>query len=490
MNSLVSLDFNGQQHQKHVLFLTLVRNDADFVPRPYLARTWDFSPDSTRLVFHLRDDVYWTDGAPVTADDVAFTFRRAKDPRVPFGNRSYFEYWEEVEVLDEHTVSFHLRPHNGFLYGWTQTAIMPAHLLAELPVNELAADPFGRTRPVGAGPFRFVEHIPGERWTFTANPDFPAELGGRPYLDRLIFRVIPEETTLLQELRTGGVDLVTDVPAGAIDAVRADATLRLATYPVPAYTFIAWNSQRPFFATPELRRALGLAIDRQRLVKAVRSGLGSPAAGPVGPWHWAYDSAWQPLPYNPDSARAILDRAGWRDSDGDGVRDRDGVRMSFELLSNGSRERTDISVIVQSELGRIGVEVRPRTREPASLAAAVTSPDRRFDAVILAWVRDPLLNDRDLWACDQVGQPLQFTSYCNPQLDPVLDSIPLTLDRSRLRELIERYERTIERDQPYTFLYFERRADAYGPRLRGFKPGVRGEWAGVTRWWVPPRLRR
>ncbi|MCK5448466.1 MAG: hypothetical protein KAJ43_09995, partial [Gemmatimonadetes bacterium] len=177
MNSLVSTDFESDQHQVHVLFVTLVSNDENYEPQPYFARSWEFDSDTSEVIFHLRHDLEWHDGTPVTSRDVAFTFERLKDPAVPFPNPSYFDYWDAAEVIDPVTIRFFLRPHANALYGWTRTAIMPEHILGEVPPEDLESHPFGTLSPVGNGPFRFAERIPGDRWVFEANPDFPEELG-------------------------------------------------------------------------------------------------------------------------------------------------------------------------------------------------------------------------------------------------------------------------------------------------------------------------
>ena len=337
---------------------------------------------------------------------------------------------------------------------------------------------------VGNGPFRFVEHLPGDRWIFEANPDYPDELGGRPYVDRLVYRVVPNETTLFAELRSGGVDMYVRVAPVFVDRIEADPDLRLVAYPFPNYSFIAWNSMRPFFESASVRRALTMAIDRSEIVEVVRHGLASPAAGPVGAWHWAHDSAQPPLAHEPDSAAAILERAGWRDADGDGVRERDGVRFSFDISTNESRERGSIAELVQRYLAQVGVEARPRIREHQTVIADVTSPERRFDAFLLSWTQGLVLDERDQWACDRIGMPLQFTSYCNPELDAVMDSIPRATDRSAQEGLIRRYNTMLAADQPFTFLYVEKRADALRRRLQGASPDFRGELADVRSWWL------
>ena len=484
MNSLVSTDFESEQHQVHVLFVTLVSNDEHYEQQPYFARSWEFDSDTSEVVFHLRHDLQWHDGTPVTSRDVAFTFERLKDPAVPFPNPSYFDYWDAAEVIDPVTIRFFLRPHANALYGWTRTAIMPEHLLGEVPPEDLESHPFGTLSPVGNGPFRFVERVPGDRWVFEANPEFPEELGGRPYVDRLVYRQIPDEFALAAALQTGEVDLVIDASPSMLDQVGDDPDVVSTSYSAPEYAFIAWNSRRPEFADPLVRRALTMAIDRETLVQAVLGGNGTVAPGPVGPWHWAYDSAWAPLPYSPEEAGALLDQAGWTDSDGDGARDRDGEPFSFELLATPRRDWGAIQTLVQASLAQVGVEVEPVVREQGALIPLVIGADRRFDAVIIGWARDVPLNDIDLWACDQVGQPFQFTSYCNPELDVVLDSISLEADRARLRSLIGRYHELVVEDQPYTFLYYLDRVDLARARVYGTNMDSRGDWVNVGRWWV------
>jgi peptide/nickel transport system substrate-binding protein len=489
MNPAATTEILAADLQKHVLLMTLLRNDATMQPQPYLAESWELNADSTQIVFHLRRDVRWHDGRSTTARDVAFTFERLKEPSTAFPNREWFDQWEGVEVLDTYTIRFALQPHAGFLYGWTQLPILPQHVLNGTLPEELGHHPFGTEAPVGNGPFRFTERRPGESWTFEANEDFPAALGGRPYLDRLVYRTVPDQTTLFAELGTGGVHLLRDLPPSQIDRAEADPELGVRKFPVRSFTFIVWNGQRSVFRDPRVRRALTQAIDRSALIDVVRDGLGSVANGPIGPWHWAYDEDLPPLAYDTTASRALLDAAGWTDSDGDGVRDRRGDRLSFELSTNERQVNQDIAVIVQEYLRTVGVEVTPRTQESGSLAAALTSPERRFDAVILGWDPDFEIDDRPLFACSHLGEIFQFGSYCNEELDPVLDSIPMVRDRETRLRLYRRYNRIVQEDQPFTFLYAT--TDAVGMRreLQGVVLDARGELTSAKEWWIHPDYR-
>lgn len=489
MNTFESLDIESLQHQIHLLFVTLVEADRRDEPVPYLARSWSFAEDSVSVTFELYEGLNWHDGTPLTASDVAFTFERARDPDTGYPNRAYFDAWTGVEVLDEYTLRFTVRPAANLFFGWTRLPIMPEHILGDVPPSELAGHPFGSTRPVGAGPFRFVERSVGDRWVFEANQDFPEELGGRPYVDRYVYRVIPEDGTRAAALRAGEVDLLTTAAPANVPRFAADSTIRLIEYSEGDYDFIVWNPRRSFFEDPAVRRALTMAIDRPGIVEAVHEGAATVAAGPVGPWHWAYDSTDAPLPYAPDSARAVLEAAGWTDADGDGVRERDERPFRFTMFLTPRDKWRSVATIVRSNLADVGIDMDVEVREIASLQPLVTSPDRRFDAFLLGWVPDRTMDGRSMWACDQVAHPVHFSSYCNPELDAVLDSLLTATDRDVYARLVDRYNDILAADQPYTFLYHPVHRAAARVQLRGVEMDAGGSLATVADWWLEPGAR-
>lgn len=479
-------DYLGGQFARHALFTPLMELDEELEPRPLLASGWEANADTTRITVRLRQGVTWHDGEPVTAEDVAFTFRRVKDPDVGSPAQPYFSAWDSVEVLDRHTLRFHVRPVAGLFFGWTLAPVAPEHVLGDVPPGELTTHAFGSSSPVGNGPFRFVRREAGDRWVLEANPDHPEELGGRPYLDRLVFRVVPDESTLLAELRSGEVDFYHRMLPSQVDAVRSAPGLRLVAFPFPGYSFIVWNTRRPPFREASVRRALTMGIDRDEIVEAALEGFGRPANGPFGPWHWAYDAARSPLPFDRDSARTLLAAAGWTDGDGDGVRERGGDELRFELLTPDNRLRQDIAVMMQEQLSEVGVAVEPRTRDFPSLAAALTGADRDFDAGLLSITPDLMIDQRSVWACDRAEQPMHLSGWCDPELDAVMDSLVEARDRETRRRLLRRQSELVHRAQPFTFLYFEDRIDGLRDRLRGVEMDARGELVSVRGWWIHP----
>ncbi len=486
MNTLVSIDEFSQELQSHVLFTPLLKYDEELNPIPYLAQRWDTAAagDGIVLTFYLHDDVTWHDGIPTTAFDVKFTFDRMKDPGTAYPRAARFAAYDSAVVRDSFTVALYLRRHSGFLEPWISVPPMPAHILGDVPAAELRLHPFGTTIPLGNGPFRFVEHRSGDRWVFEANAEFPGSLGGRPLLDRLVYRVITEPATSLTSLLNGEVDVYLSVDPSQVAEVEASPEVRLISYPTRSYTFVNWNSRRAFFRDSNVRSALTLAIDRQRILESVNYGLGTLASGPVPPFHWAFDAELEPLPYDPDSARALLAAQGWVDSDGDGVRERDGERASFELRTNPNPTREDILMLIQADLAEVGVEVRPRVQEAQSLAMDITSAERRFDAFVLGWVTEFRLDDRNLFACSQIDGPYQWASYCNPRVDEILERVTRLDDRDVTLPLWREYQEIIRQDQPYTFLYYDVRPNGVRNRVHNVSMDMRGSLISVRDWYI------
>lgn len=497
MNSLVSPSYEGRQHQIYLDLTTLVQRDPDLGLRPYLAEAWELSEDGRELTFRLRDDVYWHDGERTDAHDVAFTFRRATDPATGFPNAAYFRYYEPgdvgVEVLDSLTVRFRMRPHVQPLSPWASLAILPEHLLGDVPATELRTHPYGTVCPVGNGPFVFEEHRPGERWSFTANPHFPPELGGRPYLDRYVFRVVPDQTALLTDLITGGVDVYVRLRPDQAPRVRDAPDLRVIAYPSREYTWVGWNARIPELADPRVRRALTLGTDREQVVEGVLRGYGTVLNSSVLPFHWAYDpEIADALPHDPDRARLLLTEAGWVDRDGDGVRENPaGTPLEIDLEYNtGATIRQEIAEIMQAQLADVGVRIVPRAVDFNTLTSRLMDTDARpVEAVVMGWAVDFRLDDRDIFHSDAADAPLGFTGTNVPEIDHLLDTLPRITDREEARPYWQRYQRLLVEHQPLTFFFHRDFINGVDRRVRGVSMDIRGEWVGMSEWWIPSEER-
>jgi peptide/nickel transport system substrate-binding protein len=481
LNPIISTDQNANELIYYLLFTPLVTYDADFNPAPALAESWVLT--DTSVTFQLRSDMTWHDGTPVTARDVQFTFQRAKDPEAasPLA-AAYLGNVSSVEILGDHEVVFRFTaPHSEPLedFFWPPA---PAHLLEDIEPSELYRTEFNRS-PIGNGPYEFVRWDVNQQLVFRANPSYPEGLGGPPGISSVIYRIVPDQTTMLAELLSGGVHV--DGPLAPSDASRVDETptLDLLSFPWRQFAYVGWNTRRPQFDDPAVRRALTQAIDRTSLISTILEGHGSAAAGPIPPWH-RYAPALEPLPHDPDEANRLLDSAGWIDSDGDGIRDRNGVRLSFELLANQRNPiYGDIAQIIQADLRAVGVEVHPRLLEWQTVLSMHRGRD--FDAVLTNWVLDNFRVDpRPLFHGSQVAveNSANRSSYSNPLADSLMDLGSRSLDDVEAARIWAEFSAVLQADQPVTFLFWQDELAGITRDLVGVSMDARGELATLPSW--------
>lgn len=487
MNPLTQTPFNAKQVQNFLVFSTLLSLDEGLRTYvPSLAESFNLSDDGTTLTIHVRPDVRWHDGSPVGAQDVAFTFERARDPATSFPNEQYWERYVSARVVDDLTVEFELIPHANPLDPWRATAIVPRHLLDDVPPGDLSSHPFTTQCPVGSGPFRFSERLEAQRWTFTANTAHATSMGGRPYLDRVVYRVIPDQTTLASELMTGAIDVFTDIGESVSQRIEDSDAADVVSFPGRTYVYVAWNTVRPQLADPRVRRALAHATNRTELVEALMGNAAVRADGPVIPIHPAYDPELlegRPV-FDPELARTLLEEAGWTDQDGDGVREKDGLPLSFTVATNaGALEKEGAIQIMQAQLAQVGVEAIPQTREFATLISDLIARD--FDAAVMTWTTDFTLDERNLFHSAEVDYAYAWTGITDPQLDSLLDALPQAPTAEVAKPLWDAYQLRLAEVQPYMYLWFARRSVGLHSRVRDSRMDARGDYVGIAEWWIP-----
>ncbi len=482
LNPITAAEETTRDLLEHALFLTLVRYDSVMQYQPRLAESWEIEGD-TAVVFHLRRDVLWHDSVPTTAGDVVFTFRRATDPETGYPDAARLAGWSDPEAVDSFTVRFRVDRRPELLSGWVNTGILPEHLLSDVPAVELRRAEFNQ-HPIGNGPFRFIGSRANDRTELAANRDFPEALGGRPYLDRLVYRVIPEALSQYVELTTGDVDVLLHVPVTEVERLRDESSVRVADAATGQFAFIGWNGRRAPFDDPRVRRALALAVDRERMVRVLRRGYGQPAAGPVPPIHWGFPEDVEPLPHDTAAARRLLAEAGWTDRDDDGLLEGpDGQSLTIELKYPGQDPVFgNAAELIESDLGAIGATVELRPTEGSTLVEDVTSAERRFDAFLLSWTSDFQLDLRDTFHSSSAGGPFQFAGYGNPEVDRLIDSLAVATDREDARPQWRRVQRILRDEQPWTFLYYFPALAAVSSDIGGVRMDARGRLVTLPEW--------
>jgi peptide/nickel transport system substrate-binding protein len=435
INPLLTLHPLARQVQRYVLLTTLARYDSALVPRPYLARAWSWSPDRRTLTMRLAPGVRWHDGVPTTASDVRWTLEAARDPVVGYPRAAELAALERAAAPDDSTVTLAFTsPQTRFPDVLTDLAILPAHLLDSVPRDHLRQAAWNQA-PVGNGPFRFVAHEPNRRWVFAANPDFPAALGGRPKLDRLIVVVVDEPATKLAALTAGELDFAGIQPAHAASVAR-DPDLAVVSYPLLLTYGIALNTRRPPFDALAARRRLDAAVDRREIVQGYLYGFGTPARGPVPPDLPGY------VPVSGDTAS----------------RAEPAPPMRFELLTVGSGE-APLEQMVQARVRAAGIDATIRQLELSAFLSRVYGPAHDFDAAVLGVSGDPGL------------------AYLGPL--GALAGIALPKDPAAA-------QRVFADSLPMVVLYHARGLQGVNRRVHGVTMDLRGELPTVHDWWVAP----
>ncbi len=466
-----------------LLFLSLTRTNPDFSHAPSLATSWEFSPDHLELAFHLRKDVFWQDGVQTTAHDVKFTYQKQIDPTIGWSAIKWKEHIQEVRVVDDFTVKFIFK--RVYPYQLMDAAvgeILPQHLLKTVPSEEWKSHQFNR-KPVGNGPFRFKEWRAQQHIVVEANPEY---YRGRPPLDRIIFKVVPDQENLVLQLNSGQIDFMSGVPPRFMDNLLRQDQLVRHLYPGRAYTYLGWNLKSPLFHSKKVRQALSLAIDREDIVESVLFGIGEVCHSPILPILWAYNPNVSRFSFNLTKAKMLLAEEGWADSDGDGWLDQKGKVFEFELKTNkGNKDREDILVIVQDQLKQIGIRVKLNILEWTVLVNDMNH--KNFEAVVLGWSVGLKVDMTTLWHSRSINDKFNFVSYSNAEFDDLNDQAIFEMDRDKAKKLWWSAQELISLDQPYTFLYIPKEINFIHHRFRNVQMETVGWQHNLEQWWVPQK---
>jgi len=438
---------------------------------PLLAESWSFSEDGRTLTFRLREAT-WSDGRPISADDVRFTWLAQTSEEVAWVGASTKEHITDVEVLDPRTVIFRFDIDYPYqLADAVDGGILPRHAFGEIPFEQWTSHDWS-TISIASGPFLLESHRPGLETVLVRNPSYFAE--GYPLADRVVVRYVPDIGNLLTQLRAGEIDYVEGVPPRDASRLAGDTDLTLIPFDYPAYDYLGWNGTRAPFADPELRRALTLAIDRQALVDDLLYGYGKVSNGPLPSSWWGAAREIEPWPYDPEEARRILAAKGYAADGG-------GRALELELLTNsGNRTREDMLVKIQEQLSRVGVRAEVRPLEMRAMREKVTSGD--YDGYLGGWVFSGRV---ELAVFFRTGSPYNVVGYHSAEADALFEELDGCATWETMEPLLRQVQERIHEDQPYTFLYEMKRIAAHGPRLGGVEIDIPSDsLARLERFWV------
>jgi len=446
-----------------------------------LADYWEISPDHRTYTFHLNKDAKWHDGIDFTAADVVFSADALANPDSGSAYTGTFvDTVESWRAIDDDTFEIVAKePVYTFLYDIQSLSIIPKHIWEDVPLADWRTDPGATgsdpTRVVGTGPFKFQEWRPGESVTLVRNDDY---YGKVPFIDAYTMRVWPDQTAAVNALLNGEIDAVA-LESADVAAVEGTPGVAVTEFPSRGFLFYEFNLD-PDVTTKwqdqRVRQALLYALDRESIVNDILLGYAELAQGtqPAVSYAYAPDQVTTKYSYDPDKAAALLTEAGWIDSDGDGIRDKDGEALSFELLYPGGLAEWDqLVAYVQDAWSAVGVDARPRALEfPALIEATTTNPT--FDIAFYRFGWDASFMQDAMFGCDQYQVGFNDMKYCNPKLDEIFAESKRTFDENARRELLIQASNIVNDEQPVGILVFEKGHAAYNDSLRNYLPGTWG----------------
>ncbi len=437
------------------IFERLLEYDFDEAQlKPWLAESYEVSDDGLEITIRLRDNVCFSDGKPITTEDVIFTYETIMNPGVDAPDlRNYYYNIKEVIKIDDQLVKFIFNePYWKSLEVVGLFEVFPKHIYHFTDPAEFNNR---RSEPVGSGPYVFEKWDVGRKLVLRRNENY---WGHKPKLERIVFRFITNDLAAVQALRAHQVDCMIPTPDQfsemSIDK-EFNKDFRCLAYWNPGipYFFIAWNQATPFFKDRRVRLAMTHIVNREAVVKHLLKGNAQVVTGPFyinGPQN---DPNIEPWPYDPERAKQLLDEAGWRDTDGDGIRDKDGVPFRFRYsIASGNILYERIAKLLKDDAAKVGVDVIADPLEWSIFIERINN--RQFEAVTMGWGGAIMEDPYQIWHSSQIaGRGNNFIGFRNEDADTIIEEARRTMNDNNRNNLYYRFHRILHEEQPYTFLF-------------------------------------
>lgn len=458
----------------------LIRIDRTLTPQPEIAKSWEISEDGRSITFYLNEGITFHDGAPLTAKDVAFTYKTILHPHytgVRYGDFSEIVGAKEykageatdvpgIEVIDDYTIRFTTnKPHAPLLSSFTY-GILPAHLLEDIPVGELETAAFN-SHPIGSGPFVFQEFKTDQHVILKANENY---FQGRPNIDTLVFQKIANDAVPIW-IQQGRVDYVAISPEQYPEVAAIDF-MDIYVFEALSYNYIAFNLRQERMADVRVRQAMAYGFDRDTYIDVILEGFGIKANAPMPKASWAYtDEGINTYEYNPELAKKMLDEAGWK-LGRDGVREKNGMRLEFEMLvPEGARATEQMALLFQQNMADIGIKINLMFME---FNAAVDRVDaREFDMFTMGWSLDVDPDPYGIWHSTALWND---PGFYNERSDELIEMGRAETDIEKRKEIYAEWQRLINYELPDIFLSYGVTIAAISDRVQGIdtEPGPYG----------------
>jgi peptide/nickel transport system substrate-binding protein len=437
-----------------VIFNGLVKKDENSRLVPDLANKWEM-PDEQTYIFHLRENVSFHNNKILSAEDVKYTFESIRDPALKSPKKESLEKIDSIEVLDPHTIKFHLyEPFAPFLVNMT-IGIVPQDAAVEM------GEDFG-VHPVGTGPFKFESWMQDHEVKLVA---WKGCFSDPPRLDELFFKIIPEDTVRVLELEKGSVQLIQNlIPADLLHRLEGKDNLKIIKKPGSTYAYLGFNMEDPILKNPAVRKAIAHAIDRESIIKHILGSLARPARGMLAPANWAYEAEVDAYDYDPEQSKQLLDKAGFVDPDQDGPAPR--MKLVYKTSQNEQSRR--VAEVIQQQLAKVGIEITIKSYEWGTFFSDIRSGN--FQLYTLKWVgvTDPDIFYYVFHSSSIPPDGANRGRYRRAQVDRLLEEGRRVLDIEKRKEIYSAVQKFLARDLPYVSLWHQENVVAMQKDLKGF----------------------
>lgn len=475
------------------LFTPMVHFDSNLQVTPGLAEKWEISPDGRLYTFFLNKNATFSDGSPVRASDVLFTLKKIVDPLTEAPQiAGSFEKLDlaTTKIIDDNTIVI------GFkealapqLVRFNDLLVLPEHVYSKGNFKMDFA-----TQAVGTGPYRLVRREAGKEIVLERRPDY---WGVKPHLQRVIFKVIADDTTAWNAMKRGDIDetiITSDTWRNESRRPELQKAIDFRRFYTLQYNYVAWNNRDPVLSDKRVRRALTMCIDLQSMINNLFHGTARAMNGPFTPDQWSYNPDVPVVQYDPVGAQRLLNSIGWLDTNGDGTLDKGGRPLKVEMLiTGGNSPSAPFAQLLQAELKKIGVQLDVTTLDAGAFIQRLLAGN--YGGAYLSWDLDPDPDPFSLFHSSQIPPRGQnFVFYSNPEADRLIETGRKEFDHAKRVEEYRKLHKVLADDQPYTWTVQVSSKWAVSKRLRNVKDskgwGLFGWNPGEFDWWIPRELRR
>lgn len=472
------------------VFERLLEYDLDEVKlKPWLAESYEISDDGLEMIIRLRDDIHFSDGVTITTDDIMFSYETIMNPGVDAAKRrNLYSNFKHIEKINDRTVKFVFNePCWKSLEDAGFFEVLPKHIYQFSDPAEFNKH---RSNPVGSGPYIFEKWEIGSEIVLRRNENY---WGHKPKLEKIVYRFITNDVAALQALRAHEVDLLIPTPEQFLQLSNDKKfskdfqSLSYWSPGVPFY-FIAWNQATPYFNDRRVRLAMTHIVNRDGIVEHLLKGNAKVTTGPFYIYGRQNDPNIKPRPYDLERAKQLLDKAGWRDNDGDGIRDKAGTLLRFKFFyPTGSLLYEQIAKLFKDDAAKVGVDVIADPYEWSTFFERVNN--RQFEAAIMGRGGAVETDPYGFFHSSQIfGHGNNFVGFSNPEVDAIIEEARHTMDEENRYALYHRFHRLIHKEQPYTFLFTRAAFRFFDRRFQNITVHKLG--LNKYQWYVPKEKQR